>query len=347
MIGVELMPFEIFNRRYTGSKAKITEWIRDIILRNCKDCHSFADIFAGTGVVTNSLINDFNSFFINDFLYSNEVIYNAFFGKGNFSFEKIMKYCQKYKDLDATEIKPNYVSLNYGDKFFEKNDALKIGFIREDLERNKPYLNKREFDILLASLIYSFDRSANTVGHYEAYFKNIKNLRSSFVFELINPVILGKKDNRNITITREDANLLGKTLKADIVYIDPPYSSRQYSRFYHVIENIVEWKKPKLFGVALKPAPENMSTYCSSKAINSFMELIGELRCKYIVVSYNNTYNSRSKSSENKMTLDDIKKTLDFKGNTQVFSINHNAFNAGKTNLADHKEILFLTTIKG
>lgn len=338
------MAFKINNRRYTGSKYKITEWIDKIISEECHDCKSFCDLFAGTGVVTDSVFNKFNEFYINDFLYSNQIIYKAFFGKENYDFSKIINFYKSYKNLDANKLEDNYVSLNYGGKFFEYNDAKKIGYIREDIENNRCNLNDREFSILISSLLYSLDRCANTVGHYDAYFKK-SNLRSSFEFELINPVIKDDADKRIIHISREDSNELVKHIKSDIVYIDPPYSSRQYSRFYHVLENIVKWDKPKLYGVALKPEPENMSKYCGSKAIDSFNELIVDLNCKYIIVSYNNTYDSKSKSSKNKMELNDIFSVLKQKGNTKQYAINHQAFNAGKTDLKNHQEILFVTKV--
>ena len=337
------MSFKINNRRYTGSKYKISSWIRNLILENCKGCNSFCDIFAGTGIVTATMINDFKSFHINDFLYSNEVIYKAFFSKENFDYAKLISYYRKYKNLEINGLKENYVSLNYGDKYFSHLDSLKIGFIREDLEMNRCNLTEREFCILLTSLIYSFDRCANTVGHYEAYFKG-KNIKSSFEFELIEPII-ESNDKRDIIISRLDANKLASQIDTDIVYIDPPYSSRQYSRFYHVIENIVKWDKPELYGVAMKPKPENMSEYCSSKAIDAFMELIFSLKTKYIVVSYNNTYNSKSKSSENKMTLDEILNVLNKRGHTLVYSKEHMAFNAGKTDLNEHMEFVFITKV--
>ena len=66
--------FSIENRRYVGSKAKLMPWIREEIIKNCKNCYSFCDIFAGTGVVTSFLIDLYKIFYINDFLYSNEVI---------------------------------------------------------------------------------------------------------------------------------------------------------------------------------------------------------------------------------------------------------------------------------
>lgn len=339
-----IMPFNINNRRYTGSKQKITSWISNILDTECKGAKSFCDLFAGTGCVANSVIEKYKIFYINDFLFSNEIIYKAFFLKQDYDLTKIISFYNKYSELDASVIEPNYVSINYGGKYFEKNDALKIGYIRQDIEDNRNVLNEKEYCILLASLIYSFDRCANTVGHYEAYFKKAK-LRSSFVYELIKPVITSSKDKRDVFITREDSNKLAKTIECDIVYIDPPYSSRQYSRFYHVIEVIVEWKHPKLYGAALKPEPENMSDYCSSKAIDAFTSLIGSLRCKYIVVSYNNTYNSKSNSSKNKMELNDIKSVLTLRGKTKEFSIEHSAFNAGKTDLKDHRELLFVTKV--
>lgn len=338
------MSFNISNRRYTGSKSKIVSWIDNIIEEHCINCSSFCDIFAGTGVVTNSLITKFNKYVINDFLYSNEVIYNAFFLKQNYNLEKICKFARKYKKLDSSKISDNYVSINYGNKYFSYEDSLQIGYIIEDIEKYKDKLNKREYYILLASLLYSLDRCANTVGHYDAFFQN-KCVKRSFVFELITPVITSKDDYRDIKIYREDANLLAHKIKCDIVYIDPPYSSRQYSRFYHVLENIVKWEKPELYGTALKPAPENMSEYCASKALDAFTDLIANLKCKYIIVSYNNTYNSKSSSSRNKMELDDMLRVLQAKGKTEIFSIEHQAFNAGKTNLENHQELLFVTKV--
>lgn len=338
------MAFNINNRRYTGSKSKLTEWIREIVIRECEECDSFCDIFAGTGVVTNAMIEDYNHFILNDFLYSNEVIYNAFFGNRNYDYDKLIRIAKKYKNLNANELTPDFVTNNYGDKYFSIEDALKIDYIRNDIESRVKTLTKMEYYILLASLIYSFDRSANTVGHYDAYIKS-KNIKTSFKFELVSP-ILKNDDKRTVKIFREDANSLAQKITSDIVYIDPPYSSRQYSRFYHVIETITKWDKPDLFGEALKPEPENVSEYCKTKAIDFFSELIVDLKAKYIVVSYNNTYTSKSKSSKNKMTLEEITEVLNRKGPTKVYSMSHKAFNAGKTDLNNHQEMLFVTKVR-
>lgn len=335
--------FKISNRRYTGSKLKIKDWIKNLITENCKNSKSFCDLFAGTAIVTDEMLQNYDSFILNDLLFSNEVIYKAFYKNEKFDMQKLFYFQERYQNIDKDSLSDNYVSLNFGGRYFELGDSKAIGFIRQDIENNKKTLNEREYCILIASLLYSFDKCANTVGHYEAYFKN-KDIARSFKFELISPYDTIKL-NKKIEIYRQDANSLAEQIKSDIVYIDPPYSSRQYSRFYHVLENITKWKKPELFGSALKPAPENMSEYCSSSAKKAFDDLISKLDCKYIVVSYNNTYNSKSKSSENKMLLEDIIEILSKRGNTKKYEMPFKAFNAGKTNIENHKELIFITEV--
>lgn len=333
------MSYQIWNRRYTGSKYQLSNWIVDLIRDNCEG-DSFCDLFAGTAIMSKQMLDNVQEIYINDFLYSNEVIYRAFFEQADFDNVKLCALKNEFLKKDISEIAENYVSKNFGGKFFSYNDSLRIGYIREQIEIDNN-LNKKEKHILLASLLYSLDKAANTVGHYDAYIKG-KPINDSFAFDLIEPY---EFKNKKLHISRLDANILAKNISCDIVYIDPPYNSRQYSRFYHVLENITKWEKPELFGVACKPKPENMSEYCKRSATKTFEELISSLNCKYIVVSYNNTYNSRSSSSRNKISLEDIQRILENKGAISIFEKEHPYFNAGKSNLANHKELIFIIKV--
>lgn len=329
--------YNISNRRYTGSKYKLLDWIEELILENCPG-ESFFDVFAGTGTVTDRMKKHYRKVIMNDFLYSNEIIYKAFYGKEGFERERLEKYKAGFQALDPEKLEENYFSENFGDKFFSRKDALLIGEIREELETLKGVLSDREYCILIASLIYSMDKVANTVGHYEAY-RRTGELEDRFVFELIRP----EEPSDKVEIYREDANQLVRKVKADIAFIDPPYNSRQYSRFYHVLENVTQWKKPVLTGTALKPPVENMSEYCRNKAPEVFADLIENIDVKYIIVTYNNTYHSKSSSSRNKITLEEIEEILSRRGATEVYEKKHPSFNAGKTDFDDHKEYVFIT----
>ena len=330
---------QLQNRRYIGSKHKLIEWIFSVINKECERGNSFADIFAGTGVVSAVAARHYDEIILNDFLHSNHAIYQAFFGNGEWDKNKIENIIKDYNNIDGDDLENNYFSTNFGGKYFSHNSAKIIGFIRENIEENKNNLSDKEYYILIASLLYSIDKVANTVGHYDAYFKK-EHVEDGFFMRPIDPI-----EAKKVTIFKEDTNLLAKKIKADIVYIDPPYNSRQYSRFYHVLETLTKWDKPELFGTALKPQEENMSDYCRVQAKDRLAELVNDLNAKYLVVSYNNTYDSKSNSSKNKITLQEIKNILSTKGKTKVFEKDYRHFNAGNTDFKNHKEYLFVTTV--
>ena len=337
---LEIGKYNLANRRYIGSKSKLLTWIKDLVRQNTTGS-SFTDLFAGTGIVSEAFLDDFDILNINDFLFSNFIIYNGFFGSKNFDKNKLLDLEKKFQDIDPKKIEDNYSSINYGGKFFSLNDAKIIGYVRDYIEHLID-LTFKEKSILLASLIYSVDKVANTVGHYDAFRKKI-DLKDRFKFELIQPI---NTKNKSIHIYNSDANELSSQLESDIVFIDPPYNSRQYSRFYHVLENITIWDKPDLEGVALKPPVKNMSLYSKNNAPIVFDNLIKGLKCKYIVVTYNNTYNSKSNSSKNKISHDQILKTMDSVGSTKVFEKPFRFFNAGKSTFDQHKEFVFITKVK-
>ena len=330
---------QLHNRRYIGNKHKLIKWIFSIINKECSG-NSFADIFAGTGVVSAVATKHFEKVLLNDFLHSNYAIYRAFFGNEAWDKNKIDNIIKSYNNISGDDLEDNYFSKNFGGKFFSNNSAKIIGFVRENIEKNKKNLTEREYYILIASLLYTADKIANTVGHFDAYFKK-EFVNDSFFMKSIDPI-----ETQKISIFQEDTNALAKKIKADVVYIDPPYNSRQYSRFYHVLETLTKWDKPKLFGVALKPEPENISDYCRNNAKDKFAELVRDLDAQYLVVSYNNTYDSKSNSSRNKITLQEIEQILQKKGPTKVFEKNYRHFNAGNTNFNNHKEYLFVTKSK-
>lgn len=333
-------PYKLESRRYIGCKAKLTDWIFDNIKNNTQNVHSFCDIFAGTGSVANKAIQIYDKVIMNDFLYSNHVLYKAFFSDEDWNKEKIYSYLDAFNNIDPKTIKDNFFSKNYGGKYFDIESAKIIGHIRNVIEDIKPILTDKEYCILLASLIYSMDRIANTLGHFEAYIKKEIEPRK-FVMRMIDAQRIA-----GVEIHRDDANTLAKRVVTDVAYLDPPYNSRQYSRFYHVYEVLVKWNNPLLLYDTAKPKfTENNSAYCRTSALNAFTDLVAHISARYIVVSYNNTYNSKSSSSANKIKLEQIGEVLNKCGNTRVFTHLHNPFNAGKTEFSNHKEYLFITEV--
>ncbi|MEE1280583.1 MAG: DNA adenine methylase, partial [Oscillospiraceae bacterium] len=100
-------------------------------------------------------------------------------------------------------------------------------------------INTRERAILITSLLYAMDKIANTCGHYDAYRKGVEFDKS---LELYVPMA-NRQNNPNNQCLNMDSNELVKNIEADLVYIDPPYNSRQYCDAYHLLENVARWKK--------------------------------------------------------------------------------------------------------
>lgn len=137
--------------------------------------------FAGTACVSNRALQKYNRVIINDSLLSNNVIYNGFWATGQWNKDKLNEIITYYNALDANVINENYFSKNFGGKFFEHNIAKLIGYICQDIEDMKFELTEKEYNILLATLIYNIDRLTNTVGHFDAYIKKpIKNSRCNY-----------------------------------------------------------------------------------------------------------------------------------------------------------------------
>ncbi len=328
--------FSINNRRYLGNKYKLNEFIKATIIRECGDFTTFADLFAGTGAVA-SMFQD-KHLIVNDLLYSNYVCHQTWFGTEEFSFKRICNYINEYNSTFIS--KENYMSKNYSDTFFSKENCKKIGYIRENIEQNykNNYINYREKCILITSLLYAMDKIANTCGHYDAYRKS-GNLDKKLV--LLVPNI--RQNNADNEIYNEDINNLVKSVSADVIYLDPPYNSRQYCDSYHLLENVACWKKPQVSGIAKKMDRTNLkSEYCTISAPKAFDKLIKNINAKYIVLSYNNMSNKGNDRSNAKLHDEDILRILEAKGTVKIFSQEYKAFSTGKSNIKENAERLFV-----
>jgi adenine-specific DNA-methyltransferase len=327
----------INNRRYLGNKYKLLPFITKVVNEECSDINSVADIFAGTGAVSSAFTD--KVLITNDLMYSNYICNYAWFGAEEYDPQIIIDCVVRYNAL--TDLEDNYMTDNFADTYFSRDDCAKIGYIREDIEvlYKKGDINTRERAILITSLLYAMDKIANTCGHYDAYRKGVEFDKS---LELYVPMA-NRQNNPNNQCFNTDSNELVKNIEADLVYIDPPYNSRQYCDAYHLLENVARWEKPEVFGVARKMDRSTMkSKYCTQSATEAFEQLIGDIKAKYILLSYNNMAEKGNDRSNAKISDQDIMRILEKKGEVKVFSESYKAFTTGKSDIDDNQERLFL-----
>ncbi|MDP8230036.1 MAG: DNA adenine methylase [Candidatus Gorgyraea atricola] len=326
--------FQLQNRRYLGNKYKLLDLIEDIIEEKCVGFKSLCDIFAGTGVVGGRFNKKSVKIISNDILKSNFIPLSVFLASVKLDKIKLFDKIKMLNNLKAT--KDNYISRHFGNAYFSLENARKIGTIRETIEVISESIEEK--NALLTSLLYASDKVANTVGHYDAYRQNLDMLQS---MQLLMPDIKYENNIYN-EIYCKDANRLIRDISCDILYIDPPYNSRQYCDSYHVLENLVTWEKPKVYGKAKKMDRSHLkSRYCLKNANEAFFDLVKHATCKHILVSYNNTGESKDDRSNSRIKDKEIIDILRQKGTVRIFERTYRAFTTGKSTSEGHTERVF------
>lgn len=289
--------------RYIGSKRLLLKQIENVINENIKSkCSIFCDIFSWTWIVS-EFFKDRYIIISNDLLYFSFVIQRASV-MGNIipDFKKLKKFLKQDPFDYFNNIKITIDSLNdppfiynhyspnkNSERMYLSNDnALKIDFIRQKLNewKQNELLEDTEYYYLLACLICSVPSYSNIAWTYWAY---LKKWDSRALKKLILEKIEIKDNNRNNICYNEDANTLIKSISWDILYIDPPYNTRQYLPNYHLLETIAKYDAPKVYWKTwMRPYKNVRSKYCIKKdVLNEFEDLIKFANFKHIIVSYN------------------------------------------------------------
>jgi len=316
---------------YIGSKYKLSNWIKTTILDVVGDVEDkiFCDIFAGTGIVGRVFKKDVKQVIANDIEYYSYVL-NQNYIKNH----KPLKRANKLIDiLNNLEPKEGFIYKNYclgsgsGRQYFSDFNGKKIDAIRSKIKEwfESKFINENEYFFLLASLLESADKVANTASVYGAFLKHLKNSAKK---ELeLKPAFFEINDNEH-QVYKDDANILIKKIKGDILYLDPPYNHRQYGANYHLLNTIAEYKEfiPKGKSGLREYYKSN---YCKKNEVaKSFEELIKNAKFKYIFLSYNN---------EGLMSEDEVRAIMKIYGKYDLLTKEYQRFKADKNENRKHK----------
>jgi len=181
-------------------------------------------------------------------------------------------------------------------QYFSRENGMRIQAIRDQIEqwsKDKLILGA-ERAWLISGLLEGADKVANTASVYGAFLKHIKkSARKPLQLYAIDPVRSTDATAQHRAFCADAETLLRKLreIKLRLIYIDPPYNSRQYNANYHILETIARWDLENFTprGVTgLRSADENVSEYCSKRHVeNAFRRLFQLANAEFVLFSYN------------------------------------------------------------
>jgi len=288
----------------------------------------FCDLFAGTGIVGRNFKPKVRQVISNDLEY-----YSYVLNKNYIENHTAFPYQHLLDELNELQPKNGFVFEEYSENgkskrlYFSEYNGKKIDAIRQKIEQWKEHkkITENQYFFLLASLLESADKVANTASVYGAFLKQLKKTAQKKL--LIEPALFSINDNKH-QVFNQDSDQLIQKINGDILYLDPPYNARQYGANYHLLNTIAEYT---IFVPKGKTGLRSYkkSKYCSKNTIkNTFNELIKNANFKYIFFSYNN---------EGLMSENEIKNILLPFGKYDLFTINYQRFKADKEENRNHK----------
>ncbi|MEE9431241.1 MAG: DNA adenine methylase [Melioribacteraceae bacterium] len=309
---------------YIGSKNKLTDFIINSIEENVGGFSNkvYAEIFGGTGIVARKLKTKVKKIIASDFEFYSFVLLRNYIG--NHKQIDASSLFQNLNSLKGVEgfIYKNYCKGGHGERnYFSDENGKKIDAVRIEIEKLKKAkkISKDLYFHLLASLIESADKVANTASVYGAYLKKIK--KTALKTLELKPAIYETNENSH-DVFMEDSNTLISKIEGDILYLDPPYNHRQYGANYHLLNTIALYDNFIPSGIT-GLRDYNRSKYCTKKDVaQEFEDLIKKAKFKHIFLSYNN---------EGLLPFDYIKKTMSKYGKYNVAeSKNYQRFKADR-----------------
>jgi adenine-specific DNA-methyltransferase len=283
--------------RYIGSKSRLVEAITPLIGTPGRTAGRFVDAFCGTGVVAEAAARQGWRVRLNDHLVCAVVMAQARLTTSRQArFRRLGGYRGAVALLNAAPPVHGFIWREYspaslarahvGRMYFTEANAARIDGVRRRIAewRDESLISEREERLLLADLLAATNGVANIAGTYGCYL-------SHWLPQAREPLALRARKlfPRPVAVetTVDDVSAVQVDWE-DVVYLDPPYTKRQYAAYYHVLETITLGDEPEVGGkTGLRPWQAKASDFCYRvRALRAIVGLVERLPARRVLLSY-------------------------------------------------------------
>lgn len=305
--------------RYIGSKSRLIEQIKMHIGQPIAGSF-FVDAFSGTGVVAETAAGMGWNVRINDNLISAVISTEArLLSFEEATFSKLGGYNAAVDILNGVRPVEGFIWRTYSPasldfcgierRYFTSENAAKIDAMRLTIQhwRESDSVSLAEERLLIADLFGALNRVANIAGTFGCFLSKWTPQSQK--------VIAMQCRELKLQVTHVESSV-GDVFDVvntpnDLVYLDPPYTKRQYASYYHILETVAMGDEPEVEGVAgLRPWKDRASDFCyKSRALKTLTRLVYSLNARRVLLSY---------SSEGHISIPDLKAGLSKVGHSNM-----------------------------
>ena len=283
----------------------------------------FIDAFCGTGAVAEAAARRGWSVHVNDHLHSATLIATARLTSADGApFQAFGGYEQAVAALNASPGREGFIWREYSPASLKSAGVARLYFTEANAQRidgiravirdwtAEGRLTFCEEGLLLADLMSAANRVANTAGTYGCFLSRWqRQSHAALVIEKrdlpdrLPPLTMSVGDVRDVECRREDT-----------VYLDPPYTKRQYAAYYHILETIALGDEPEVEGVCgIRPWRHIASDFCyRTRAVRALAELVASIPSRRVLLSY---------STEGHVPLDRLVEALQGTGRVSLHNL--------------------------
>lgn len=305
--------------RYIGSKSRLVDQIAAYI-GHPKQGGFFVDAFCGTGVVAEAAADLGWNVRINDSLHSAVISAGARLTSADqAAFKKLGGYAKAIARLNAAKPKHGFMWREYSPasvdtcglerRYFTLENAARIDAMRALIASwaEAGAIDEVEERLLIADLFGALNRVANIAGTFGCFLSTWTGQSQDKITMRCREL---KASGVHVEATVGDVFDVPNTAK-DLVYLDPPYTKRQYASYYHILETVALGDEPTVEGVAgLRPWKGLASDFCyKTRALKTLSRLVHGLNARKVLLSY---------SSEGHICMKDMQTELSMIGTTKM-----------------------------
>lgn len=285
--------------RYLGNKTRLADWIVGEIARVLPAGSSIADPMCGTASVSMALARAGYSVTAADAL-TFPVVHarTRLLAKDAPSFTALGGYNKALDWMRAAAPVEGYFFREFGESgapangrsprlYFSATNAAHIDGIRDAIRKLAAVgaLTEVEHSVLLHHLILATNKVANISGTY-GYFR--RSLSGPALRPLSFEPLEFERTPGSHTVLHGPVEELAASLSVDAVYLDPPYTKRQYAGNYHVLETLAREDEPVAAGDGgLRPWSDQASDFCYRRSAGqAFRETLKRLDVRHVFISY-------------------------------------------------------------